>query len=75
MHNRRMATRIKRRKAARKEFIVPVRMTADQKATLVTAAERNGLGVSTWLLTLGLREAANMRGEPGAVDARAPSRR
>lgn len=57
MHNRRMATRIKRRKATRKEEIVPVRMTAEQKAILIEAAERHGLGVSTWLLTLGLREA------------------
>ncbi|HEX3482973.1 MAG TPA: hypothetical protein VHT91_48520 [Kofleriaceae bacterium] len=70
-----VTTRIKRRKATRKEFIVPVRMTAEQKATLVAAAERNGLGVSTWLLTLGLREAANMTGNPGAVNARAPGRR
>ena len=73
MHNRRMATRIKRRKAARKEEIVPVRMTAEQKATLIAAAERNGLGVSTWLLTLGLQAAANTN--PGAVDTRGPGRR
>ena len=52
-----MAARIKRRKVTRKEEMVPVRMTTDQKATLVAAAERRGLGLSTWLLTLGLREA------------------
>ena len=33
------------------------RMTADQKVTLAAAAERRGLPLSTWLLTLGLREA------------------
>src|ERR1041384_7118283 len=42
MHSRRMATRIKRRKATRKEQMVPIRMTADQKATLAAAAERRG---------------------------------
>lgn len=52
-----MATRIKRRKATRKEELVPIRMTADQKSTLAAAAERRGLPLSTWLLTLGLREA------------------
>jgi len=53
-----MAT-VKRRKpkAQRKEAIVNVRMTDEQKATLTEAASRVGLGVSSWLLTLGLREA------------------
>ena len=57
MHIRRMATRIKRRKATRKEELIPIRLTAEQKEALVAAAERRGLPVSTWLLTLGLREA------------------
>ena len=58
MHSRRMATaRIKRRKATRKELMVPIRMTAEQKERLAVAAERRGLPLSTWLLTLGLREA------------------
>jgi hypothetical protein len=59
MHNSAVA-RIKRRKPAeaRKDEVVPVRLTADQKATLAAAAERRGLGVSTWLLMLGLGEAA-----------------
>jgi uncharacterized protein (DUF1778 family) len=52
-----MATRIKRRKATRKEETVQIRMTADQKETLAAAAERRGLAMSTWLLMLGLREA------------------
>lgn len=58
MHNGRMAPRIKRRKATRKEEMVPIRMTTEQKATLATAAERRGLPLSTWLLTLGLKEAS-----------------
>jgi uncharacterized protein (DUF1778 family) len=52
-----MATRIKRRKATRKEEMVQIRMTAEQKETLAAAAEHRGLPMSTWLLTLGLREA------------------
>jgi uncharacterized protein (DUF1778 family) len=52
-----MATRIKRRKATRKEETVQIRMTAEQKEVLAAAAERRGLPMSTWLLTLGLREA------------------
>lgn len=52
-----MATRIKRRKAVRKEEMVPIRMTKEQKETLAAAAERRGLPLSTWLLMLGLREA------------------
>jgi len=52
-----MATRIKRRKTTRKEEMVPIRMTAEQKAKLVAAAERRGIPLSTWLLMLGLQEA------------------
>jgi uncharacterized protein (DUF1778 family) len=52
-----MPPRVKRRKATRKEETVQIRMTAEQKETLAAAAERRGLPMSTWLLTLGLREA------------------
>lgn len=59
MHNPAMATHRRRKPAnARKDEVIPVRLTKDQKATLVTAAERRGVGVSTWLLMLGLAEAA-----------------
>lgn len=51
-----MATRIRRRKATRKEEMVQIRMTAEQKERLSAAAERRGLPMSTWLLTLGLQE-------------------
>jgi uncharacterized protein (DUF1778 family) len=54
---RQKAPRIKRRKEVRKEDSIRIRVTADQKLTLTNAAERAGLGVSSWLLTVGLREA------------------
>jgi uncharacterized protein (DUF1778 family) len=58
-----MATRIKRRKAIRKEEMVQIRMTAEQKEILATAAERRGLPMSTWLLTLGLQQASEDAGK------------
>lgn len=50
-----MATK-KRRKAVRKDKVILIRATEAQKAMLVGAAEQAGLGVSSWLLTLALRE-------------------
>lgn len=44
------------RKAARKDEMVPVRMTSEQKQILMETARDAGLGLSTWLLTLGLKE-------------------
>ncbi len=54
-----MAETKKRRKprAQRKEEVVRLRCTAEQKKTLTAAAEREGLGLSGWLLMLGLRAA------------------
>lgn len=43
--------------ALRKEDSVRIRVTAAQKRKLVDAAERSGLGLSSWLLSIGLREA------------------
>jgi uncharacterized protein (DUF1778 family) len=50
---------MKRRKpkAARKDEQVRVRLTAEQKQKLTDAATRAGLDVSTWLRSIGLREA------------------
>lgn len=48
---------VKRRKKVRKERNVQIRVTDEQKEILAKAAERAGLGVSSWLLMLGLREA------------------
>jgi hypothetical protein len=52
-----METRkIKRRKppAQRKESVIPVRVTKEQKAALTAKAARLGMGVSSWLLMLGM---------------------
>jgi uncharacterized protein (DUF1778 family) len=59
-----MADTKKRRKpkAQRKEDSIRVRVTDAQKKTLTDAAARAGLGVSSWLLTLGLREAQQTEG-------------
>jgi len=46
-----------RRKAVRKDALIPVRVTAAQKKVLTTAATKAGLGVSPWLLMLGLKAA------------------
>jgi len=49
----------KRRKPAglRKEAHINIRLTDEQKAELERAATHTGIGVSSWLLTVGLREA------------------
>jgi hypothetical protein len=51
---------VKRRKddVSRKEEVIKVRVTIEQKTTLTEAASRDGLEVSTWLRSLGLRAAA-----------------
>jgi uncharacterized protein (DUF1778 family) len=47
----------KRRKKVRKDLSIQVRVTLEQKKTLADAATKAGLGVSTWLLTTGLKAA------------------
>lgn len=55
---------VKRRKvkAQRKEDVIRLRVTSEQKRTLVEAAERAGLDVSAWLRSIGLREAGQKPG-------------
>ena len=55
---------MKRRKpkAQRKEATIQIRCSADQKRVLAEAADRAGLDVSSWLRTLGLREAGQKPG-------------
>ena len=62
-----MADAKKRRKpkAQRKEADIRIRVTDSQKRTLVDAAAKAGIGVSSWLLTLGLREAQRTGGGAG----------
>ncbi len=52
-------------KALRKEDSIRVRVTESQKKTLTEAATKAGLGVSSWLLALGLREAQKLSGGDG----------
>lgn len=47
----------KRRKVIIKEDSIRLRCTAEQKRLLTEAATKAGLGLSGWLLMLGLREA------------------
>ncbi len=49
--------RPKKGKGKRKETSIRIRVTAEQKRILAEAAEREGLEVSTWLRSLGLRAA------------------
>jgi uncharacterized protein (DUF1778 family) len=49
--------RLSRRKAVRKDETVPIRMTTEQKEMLANAAQSAGMGLSTWLLMLGLKAA------------------
>jgi uncharacterized protein (DUF1778 family) len=46
-----------RRKQVRKEDQIRLRVTAEQKEILVRAAEKDGSGLSFWLLQAGLRAA------------------
>jgi len=50
---------MKRRKlkAQRKDDVIRLRVTGEQKQTLIQAAQSAGLEVSAWLRSLGLREA------------------
>jgi uncharacterized protein (DUF1778 family) len=56
------SARPKRRKAVRKEESVHIRVTAEQKATLAEAAGKAGLGLSSWMLMVSLREAQKTGG-------------
>jgi uncharacterized protein (DUF1778 family) len=62
-----MAEAKKRRKpkALRKEDSIRIRVSDAQKKALTEAATHAGLGVSSWLLMLGLREAKKGEGSPG----------
>lgn len=54
-----------RRKDAsdRKEDQIRIRVTTEQKTILTEAATKAGLGVSGWLLSVGLREARALERE------------
>ncbi len=48
--------RPKHRKADRKDEMIRVLVTAEQKEKLTEAANAAGLSISSWLLSIGLRE-------------------
>jgi len=50
-------SRPKRRKQIRKEDVIRLRVTTEQKQTLTEAATRAGASLSTWLLSVGLHAA------------------
>ena len=54
-----------RRPKVKKDEILRVRITAEQKRALVAAAERDGLELSTWVRQLALRAAGALPGPTG----------
>jgi uncharacterized protein (DUF1778 family) len=50
------ARKPKRRKTVRKEQNIHIRVTDAQKEAINAAAERSGLGASSWMLMLAMRE-------------------
>lgn len=57
-----MAAKAKRGKVVRKEENINIRVTAEQKAELAQAATHAGISVSSWMLTVALREARRAEG-------------
>ncbi len=56
-------TKTKRKPApSGKDEVIRFRCTGDQKALLTEAAQSVGLGVSAWILSLGIREAKRTLG-------------
>lgn len=53
-----MTTKIKKNVKVLKEHVINVRCTTQQKELLEANAARKGLGISTWLLYLGLEASA-----------------
>ena len=49
-------TEPERRKAVRKDKGILIRVTEPQKAALAEAAAKEGLGVSSWMLSVAMRE-------------------
>lgn len=54
----------RRRKENRKSLSIQVRVTPEQKRILGEAATKNGLGLSSWLLSTGLCAAKSTKSEP-----------
>jgi len=54
-----------RRKQVRKDLSLHIRVTEAQKAELSAAAERAGIGLSSWMLAVSLRAARKADGGDG----------
>lgn len=52
----------KRRKSVRKESNIHIRVTETQKDAITAAAEKAGLGASSWMLMLAMREIEKAEG-------------
>lgn len=63
---------MRQRKEVRKELSIQIRVTVEQKKILGEAATKAGLGLSSWLLTTGLR-AATTQSTLGSALAPAPA--
>jgi uncharacterized protein (DUF1778 family) len=63
---------MKRRKpkAHRREALVQVRVTVEQKERLTAAAQEAGLDLSSWLRVIAFREAGLIGGQPKQTDTR-----
>lgn len=57
-----MAVAKRRRKKVLKEKSIQIRVTDAQKETLAAAAERAGLGLSSWMLSVSLAAAGKSAG-------------
>lgn len=55
----------RRRKAVRKDEVLQLRLTREQKQTLTNAAQAEGLAVSSWLLSVGLKAAREVERAAG----------
>jgi uncharacterized protein (DUF1778 family) len=68
-HNVATLLPMKRRKpkAERKDEVIRLRVSPDQKRTMMQAAQAAGLELSAWLRSLGLREAARTASSPSLV--------
>jgi uncharacterized protein (DUF1778 family) len=56
-----MAAKKPKRKSVRKSKFIFIRVTEAQKKTLAETAKETGLGVSSWMLSLALREAQKLK--------------
>lgn len=58
---------------SRKDELIRIRVTADQKDAFEQVAETAGLDVSAWLRALGVKEVQRARKEVGATGALSPT--